>query len=554
MRGTTRTVAVAAMSAVALLAAGCGGGSSDDSSSTDAAGGSSGGEITVFGCNPQNPLVPQNTGETCGGDVLDPVFSKLVHYDSDTAAPENDQAESIETDDNQNFTIKIKPDLKFHDGTPITAESFVKAWNYAAYAPNGMYNGYFFEPVEGFGDLQCTGTDEEDPCKGAGKAKKEEMSGLKVVDDTTFTIKTSQKVSNLPVRLGYQAFAALPDAFYDDPDAFGDKPIGSGPYKLEAWNKEQSMVLVKNEDYTGDWPGKVDKITFKIYQEVDPAYNDVLADNLDIVTSIPASALIDDKYKSDLPDRNAQKETGVIQTMTFAPEKVSPDYADPKIRQAISMAVDRDTIITQIFNNTKVAATGWVSPVVDGYKADQCGEYCTYDPAKAKALLDEAGGFKGKQITLSYNADGGHKEWTEATCNSIKQALGVDCVAKGVVDFATFRAQIGEGKMQGIFRTGWQMDYPSIENFLAPLYTTGASSNDGKYSNPEFDKLIKDAAAATDEAEANSLYQQAEALLANDMPAVPLWYNKTVMGWSNKVDNVKITAFGTVDYTAVTTK
>ncbi|WP_299441035.1 ABC transporter substrate-binding protein [uncultured Phycicoccus sp.] len=551
MRGTTRTVAVAAMSAVALLAAGCGGGSSDDN--TTPAEGQAGGEITVFGCNPQNPLVPQNTGETCGGDVLDQVFSKLVHYDADTAKPENDQAESIETEDNQNFTIKVKQGIKFHDGTELKAKNFVDAWNYAAYGPNGMYNGYFFEPVEGFGDLQCTG-DGDDPCAGDGKPSAETLTGLAVVDDYTFTVKTTEKVSNLPVRLGYTAFAALPDAFFADPEAFGDKPIGTGPYKLDAWNKEQSIVLSKNADYAGDWAGKVDKITFKIYQEVDPAYNDVLANNLDIVTSIPASALIDDKYKSDLPERNAQKETGVIQTITFAPTKVDPNYADPKVRAAISMAIDRETINQQIFNNTRVPATGWVSPVVDGYKADQCGENCVYDPEKAKALLDEAGGFKGDKITLSYNADGGHKEWTEATCNSIKQALGVDCVATGVVDFATFRAQIGDEKMKGMFRTGWQMDYPSIENFLAPLLKTGASSNDGNYSNPEFDKLLDQAAAATDEAEANSLYQQAEALLAADMPQIPMYYGKTTMGWSDKVTGVKITAFGTVDYTQVSLK
>ena len=148
----------------------------------------------------------------------------------------------------------------------------------------------------------------------------------------------------------------------------------------------------------------------------------------------------------------------------------------------------------------------------------------------------EAGGFKGDKITLSYNADAAHKEWTEATCNSIKQALGVECQAVGVVDFATFRSQIADRKMKGLFRTGWQMDYPSIENFLAPIYKTGASSNDGDYSNPEFDKDLVDAAAATDPAAANAKYQEAEALLAKDMASIPMWYGKATMGWSDKVD------------------
>ena len=553
MRGTTRTVAVAALSAVALLAAGCGSGDSDDTA-TSAAGGKTGGEITVRGCNPQNPLVPSNTTETCGGNVIDAVFAKLVHYDPETAEPKLDIAESIETTDNQNFTVKLKPNYKFQDGTVVTSKSFVDAWNYAAYGPNAQSSGYFMEPIEGFADLQCAGTaNPDDPCEGyTPKAK--ELSGLKIVDDNTFTIKTSEKVSNLPVRLGYSAFAPLPEKFFADPKAFGDAPIGAGPFKLDSWTKEQAIVLSKFADYSGDFGSKLDKVTFKIYQDSDAAYNDVIANNLDITDEIPASALIDDKYKSDLPDRNGQKESGVIQTITAAPSKVDPNFADPRIKQAISMAIDRDTIIKQIFNGTRVPATGWVSPVVDGYKAEQCGEFCKYDPAKAKALLAEAGGFKGDKITLSYNADAAHKEWTEATCNSIKQALGVECQAVGVVDFATFRSQIADRKMKGLFRTGWQMDYPSIENFLAPIYKTGASSNDGDYSNPEFDKLLSEGAAAADPAAANAKYQEAEALLAKDMASIPMWYGKTTMGWSDKVTGVKITPFGTIDLSSVSLK
>jgi oligopeptide transport system substrate-binding protein len=546
MRGTSRTVSrVAAISLAALVAAACGGGDGGSGQKDAAggdAGGKSGGEITVNGCNPENPLVPGNTTETCGGDVLDASTAKLVHYNTETAAPENDIAESIETEDNQTFTVKLVKGYKFHDGTEVKAKNFVDAWNYTAFGPNAQSSSYFLEVIEGFGEVN----DEKSTVK--------EMSGLKVVDDHTFTIKTTEKVSNLPIRLGYTAFAPLPDAFFKDPKAFGDKPIGAGPYKVDAWNKNTDIQLSRFEDYSGKYAGKVDKITFKIFQDVDAAYNEVIANNLDIVDTIPASALIDDKYKNDLPDRNAQRETGVIDTITFAPVKVDPNYADPKVRQAISMAIDRDTIVKQIFNNARTPATGWVSPVVAGYKPDQCGEWCTFDPAKAKAKLAEAGGFKGDKITLSYNADGGHKEWTEAVCNSIKSALGVDCVATPVVDFATFRTQIGEQKMKGMFRTGWQMDYPSIENFLAPIFKTGASSNDSGYSNPAFDKLLVEAAAATDEAEATAKYQEAEAMLATDMPSVPTWYRTTAMGWSDKVTGVKITPFGTVDFSSVTVK
>ena len=89
------------------------------------------------------------------------------------------------------------------------------------------------------------------------------------------------------------------------------------------------------------------------------------------------------------------------------------------------------------------------------------------------------------------------------------------------VDFATFLKQLTDRKIKGMFRLAWQMDYPSIENFLTPIYRTGAASNYMDYSNPEFDKLLVEAAAATDPAGANAKYQEAEALLAKDMPVHP---------------------------------
>jgi oligopeptide transport system substrate-binding protein len=553
MRGTTRTVAmVAGISSIALLAAACGGGNSSNDPSSSAAG-KTGGAVTVRGCNPQNPLVPGNTNETCGGNVLDAIAAKLVHYNPETAAPENDIADKIESPDNQNFTVTLKKGYKFQDGTEVKAKNFVDAWNWVAAGENAALGSYFFDPIEGYADTQCTG-DGDDPCAGAGKAKTNKLTGLAVKDDYTFTIKTTAKVSNLPVRLGYTAFAPVPDSFFTDPKAFGEKPIGAGPFKFDSWTKNTEIKLSKFADYSGKFGGKLDNITFKIYQDDDAAYNDVIANQLDVIDTIPSSALIDDKYKSDLPDRNLSKAVGVIQAINFPPTKTDPNYSDPKIRQAISMGIDRATIVKQIFNGTRQPATGWVSPVVDGYKANACGESCVFDPAKAKAKLAEAGGFKGGKMTISYNADASHKAWVEATCNSIKTSLGVDCVATPVVDFATFRSQITDRKMKGMFRAGWQMDYPSIENFLAPIYGTNAGSNDSDYSSAQFDQLLKEGAAAKDGASANAKYQEAEAVLASDMASIPMWYSTAQFGWSNKVTGVKVTAFGTIDFSSLALK
>jgi oligopeptide transport system substrate-binding protein len=133
--------------------------------------------------------------------------------------------------------------------------------------------------------------------------------------------------------------------------------------------------------------------------------------------------------------------------------------------------------------------------------------------------------------------------------------LEIECQPQPVSLFAEFRQQINarETGDMTMFRNGWQMDYPSIENFLTPLYATGASANDGDYSNPEFDDLVRQAAQAQGD-DALALYQEAERLLAEDMAVIPLWYGKTIAGYSTRVapDSVKITPFGTLDLLSIT--
>jgi oligopeptide transport system substrate-binding protein len=549
MRVRNRHGAIAVGLAGALVLSACGGGDGGGG----AAGGEPSGSVTVRGCNPENPLIPTNTNETCGSNVLDAVLAKLVRYNPDDASPELDIAESIETTDNLTYTMKLKQGIKFHDGTEVKAKNFVDAWNWGAYGPNAQLNSYFFEPIEGYADIHPLDPDGESGPQKAPTPKVKTMSGLKLVDDYTFTVKMGTPNSTFRQRLGYTAFAPLPDSFFtDNGKAFGEKPIGAGPFKFVRWDKNRQMVLEADQAYNRAAKPKVQGVTFKIYQDAQAAYNDVVANATDLTDEIPTAALTDEKFKTDLAGRFVERSVGVIQTMTFAPPKVDPAYANPKLRQAISMAINRPEVIKIAFAGTREPATGWVSPVVDGYQPGACGEFCTFDPTRAKALLQEAGGFSGT-MTLSYNADAAHKEWTEATCNSIKNALGVECQARPVVDFATFRGQINDRKMKGMFRTGWQMDYPSIENFLAPIYATGAGSNVGDYSNPRFDALLKEAASATGDA-INANYQEAEKLLAADMPSVPLWHVKEFHGFSNKVDNVKITPFSTYDLSSITLK
>ncbi len=553
---------LAALGALTLFTTAACSGGSGGTGAANTAGSTSGAAaassaITVRGCTPQNPLIGTATNETCGGNVIDAISAKLIHYNADTAAPELDIAQSIDTTDNQNFTVKIKPNYKFQDGTVVKAKNFVDAWNWGAYGPNAQISSSFFEIIDGFDALQCTGPAKDaagkatDPCAGAGMAKAKEMSGLKVVDDNTFTIKTASPVSNLKVRLGYSAFVPQPDAFFADTDPqkanFAKLPIAAGPYKIVT-NSDTEMVLQKFADYSGANKGAVDKVTFRIYNDTNAAYNDVVANNLDATDVVPSDQLTGDAWKKDLAGRQADRATGIIQTITFS--GTDEQLKNPKLRQALSMAIDRDLITKQIFNGGRIPATGFVSPVVDGYKAGACGEACTFNAAKAKQLYTESGGYKGT-LTLAVNGDGGHKLWADAVVNQWKQNLGIDAQTVTTPDFKTLRSQVTKREIKGMFRTGWQMDYPSIENFLAPLYVTKASSNDGDYSNPKFDDLIKQGNASTDPAKANELYQQAEGLLGADLPAIPTWYQASQYGWSNKVKQIKMTPFSTWDFSSV---
>src|SRR5829696_6542855 len=549
MRGRTSGPAAAAIASLALIATACGGGGAEPEPGAEDPAGQAGGEITVYGCTPQNPPIPGNTNEACGSYVVVPITAKLIRYNVDNAAPINDIAESIETTDNKLFTVKLKP-YKFHDGTDVKAKNFVDAWNYTAYGPNGQGGSYFYAPVAGYKDVQCP----DDECK--QKPKAETMSGLKVVDDLTFTIQTSEPVSNLPVRLGYSAFAPLPDSFFADPKAFEKKPIGAGPFKVDSISNTE-FVLSKFADFSGTKKANVDKLTFRVYQDPAAAYADAVAGSLDYIddSNIPQDQFVGDAYKTDFPDRTSQRESLVMSWIWFS--SADPQLKDnPDLRKAISRAIDRDLIAKKIFQGTRKSAAGWVSPGVDGYKPDTCGDSCKFDAAAAKQAFEAAGGYEGT-LTMTYNADSPNKAWSEAVCNSIKNTLGIECVAVPTVDFATFNKKIDANELKGIFRGAWQADYPSIENYLSPLYAKGAwppGSNWGRYDNPDFDALLAKAASAPTPDEANSIYQQAETLLAEDFPNAPLWYYTTTSAWSDRVTDVQVNAFGVLDFATIKVK
>ncbi|MCI0385865.1 ABC transporter substrate-binding protein [Streptomyces sp. CNQ085] len=536
MRGAMSAKWVASAIVVALAATACGGSDSGDNKED----GASGGSISMDIAEPKR-LVPASTTESSGNQVLSALFTPLVEFDGDNK-PVMAAAESIESEDNKTWTIKIK-DAVFHDGTPVKAENYVKAWNWGAYGPNAADGNYFFGTIEGYEDLNPQDPDGPEGPKEAPEPKAKELSGLKAVDDKTIEVTLSAPFSGFPSLLGYTVFYPMPDSAFEDIEKYEEAPVGQGPFKMKGeWKHDQLVSVTKYEDYElGDQP-KIDGIDFKVYQDQNTAYNDLLAGNLDVLRTIPTEVM--GTAQTELGDRFKTSPASTFQFLAYP--MYEDAYSDKRVRKAISMAIDRDEIIDVVFQGSQESARSFVSPVVSGYREDTCGEACKFDPEAAKKLLDEAGGFEGDKIQLGYNGDGGHKQWIDATCDQIRKNLDVECVGTPIPKFAEMLTQVENEQFAGAFRMGWIMDYPSMENYLGPLYSTDGSSNYYGFSDKEFDKLVAEGRSAETEEEAIAKWQQAEDILAEEMPVIPLRFGKNVFGHSEGVKNVDIDLYNNV--------
>jgi ABC-type transport system substrate-binding protein len=475
------------------------------------------------------------------------LFTGLVTYDPDTTEVEYEGvAESIESDDSTTWTVTLKDGWTFHDGTPVTSDSFINAWNFGANSANAQGNSYFFAQIEGYDALQAA--------EGAAAPAATELSGLEKVSDTEFTITLNSPFRQFPLVLGYTAFYPLPESFFADAaaqEAFGKRPVGNGPFQAEAdFTPGQGITLTRYEDYAGE-PAKADEVELRVYTDVATAYTDLQGGNLDIVDSIPPDAIT--TYQDEFPETSSERETSQITTLNFP--TYDPRFQDKRVRQAFSMAIDREGITQAIFNGTRSPAYSLISPVVDGHREDAC-TYCEYKPDEAKALLEEAGFDTSQPVDLWFNAGAGHDEWVQAVGNNLRDNLGITYRLQGGLQGAEYFPRLDQKDLTGPFRFGWVMDYPSPQNYLEPLYGTAATppngSNTSFYSNPEFDDLITEANGAEDNETAIETYQEAEDILLEDMPVAPMFFTKQQSAWSENVSDVTVTAFSRLSLEDVT--
>jgi oligopeptide transport system substrate-binding protein len=556
---TSKALGIVAIAALALTGCGAGGGSNDGASESA---GDPNKVITAYSNEPQNPLLPANTGEVYGARAVELLFEGLRTYDPN-GKPVNSLAESIESSDSQNWTIKVKQGTKFTNGEPVTAKTFVDSWNFAANSKNLQQNGFFFESIEGYAEVSAVTTEKSADGKTTTTPAPtaETMTGLAATDDSTITVKLAQPEADWSLRLGYAAFFPLPSDALKDPKAFGENPIGNGPYKMEkegAWVHDQSISLVKNADYSGPRAAKNGGVTFKFYTDPGPAYTDLQSDNLDVTDVLPSNAL--KTYVSDFPDRNATKAVATNSTLNIP--GYNPNFqgeAGKLRRQALSYAINREEIAKVVFNGTRTPAKAFAPPVIDGFKEGLKGsEVLKFDAAKAKDLWAQAEKIQpydnSKPLQIASNTDGGNKEWIDAVTNGFKNNLGIQAEIQPFAKFAEVLNLRKSQQLPGLTRSGWQGDYPSLYNFLGPVWATGAPSNYEKYTNPEFDKLLQEGLASKTPDEANAKFNQAQEILFEDLPGLPLWDQARPIVWSNNVVKAETGWNGGIRYFDITAK
>jgi len=456
------------------------------------------------------------------------IFEGLVTYDSKTAATLPGVALKWSANaDSTVWTFNLRKDATFSNGEKVTAESFIQGWNRATAPPTGEEDtspiGYHLAGVEGYKTHFGEG-DKTPPTVGDGKG----LSGLKAVDPYTLQVTLSSPDPDFAIKTGHTVAYPLPSQAAIDAQkpSFSEFPIGNGQFMLkgpEPWKHDQEIRAIPNPTYKGGRePSVLEEVVWTIFPDFDTMYLQWVKGNLDYIRVPPA------KTEEAQTTYKAKLLTVPTTVLTYVGTTIKkPPFNNKKVRQAFSMAIDRAAIIKAVFNDTQVVAQGIQPPVMPGFRKEGPCKYCRFDPVAAKKLLAESGVKLTEPLVLAFNTGAGHEDWVQAVKDQLQTNLGVSVTLEPVTGFSkNFIPRLRAGKVNGLFRLGWGMDYPTPQNFLAPLFGTAGIGHDNhtEYSNPAFDNLLTEAATKPNVADRIKLYQQAEDLVLEDMPIIPMWF------------------------------
>jgi oligopeptide transport system substrate-binding protein len=519
---SARFALVALVASLAVVAAGCGG--SDGSSSggnqntqTQASGGNLAADQTVtvnWGAEPPS-LDPGLATDTTSSNVLLNIMDPLVKL-GDDLKPVPSLAESWDiSSDGKTVTFHLRKDGKWTNGDPVTADDFVYSWLRTISPELAADYAYQFYGI--------VGAQEYNGCKSNCDALKAKV-GIKATDKYTLQVQLTSPQPWFVQQAAHHSFLAVNKKAVEK---FGAKwteaanIVTDGPFKLTKWAHDSELDLAKWDGWRDAKDVHLTTVKGRMITDGTTAVQAYEAGEIDVNPNLPTEEI--SRIKST-PDYQQYPGLG-----TYYYGFNTKNITDVNQRRAMSLAIDRQSIIDNIAQADQVPATGFVPkgmPGFDQIHSDSPWAESTADLAKAKELMAKVQNPK-KDITLILNDSPGHREIAVAIQAAWKE-LGITTKIK-TQEWAQFLEFLGPppDKSVDVYRLGWIGDYVDAINFLE-LWTCKSGNNNSNFCSPQYDQLVAKARQTQDNGKRNGLYQQREDMLVSqngDMPIMPIyWY------------------------------
>ncbi|MEB5773849.1 peptide ABC transporter substrate-binding protein [Aeromonas caviae] len=456
---------------------------------------------------------PQMVEESAGSDVVNDLFEGLYTLDGNgklqaagALGYELDATGTV-------YTFKLRPDAKWSNGEPVTAADYVYGWQRAADPKNASNYAWFIE-LTGVANASDVVQGKQSP----------DALGIKALDDYTLQITLKNPVPFFLKTLSHYTTFPAPKATIEKFGHEWVKPaniVSNGAFALKEWTPNERLIAERNPHY---WDNEHTVLNKVIYLEIvsdTAAYNRYRASELHY-TTYPLEQY--QQIKRQSPEELVS--APMLATYYYVFNTQRKPFDDVRVRKALSLAIDRDTITEKILGQGQLSAFSLTPPSVDGFELKRpASELMSKEERikQAKALLGEAGYGPDKPLTVDilYNTNEGHKKIALAISSMWKHNLGVKAELNNM-EWKTMVSALNEGDF-GVSRYSWNGDYNDASTFL-DIMTSSSSANSGKWFNKEYDALLAKAYDAKDPAERNRLYQQAEVLIDEEAPIAPVYF------------------------------
>ncbi|KOO47920.1 peptide ABC transporter substrate-binding protein [Viridibacillus arvi] len=455
-------------------------------------------------------------------NALNNLMEGLVRFNDKDQPVEATAEKYTVSDDGLTYTFTIRDGAKWSNGDAVTAGDFVFGWLHMLDPETASPAAFLAYPIDG---AEAYNT---------GEGKAEEVA-IKAIDDKTFEVKLNAPTDAfLSIITNPSFFPVNEKVATENPKWFAeaDSFVGNGPFNLSEWEHDVKFVFKKNDQYWDKDIVKLDKVDWAMVNDTNTEYQMYKSDELD-VSSVPAE--LAEQLKND-KELHVEDQAGIY-FYRFNVEK--KPFTNKKIRQAFAKAVDQENIVQYVTKNGEKAAHGFVTYGFKGPDGkefrESVGDLVSLDKEEAKKLLKEGmkeeGWSKLPKVTLTYSTSPEHQNIAVALQSQFKEALGVDAKLQNV-EASVFLAEQKELKHQ-TSRSSFLYDYADPINALES-FITGSPMNRTAWSNKKFDSLIKSAKQETDAAKRWETLQDAERVLIDEAPIVPLYfYNQVSLEKSN---------------------